>query len=111
MRRIVYAGGTLYTGDAIAEALLDYARALARNGTADTVFVPAHSGEGEGDPGSIELLIGPASQLVSEPVDLAGRELTDEALVERLRSLTAALEPRRPEALPADDLDFSDDLD
>ena len=109
MRRIVYAGGTLYTGDAIAEALLDYARALARNGTADTVFVPAHTAEG--DPGSIELLIGPASQLVSEPVDLAGRELTDEALVGRLRSLTAALEPRRPEALPADELDLSDDLD
>ena len=109
MRRIVYAGGTLYTGDTIAEALLDYARALARNGTADTVFVPAHTGEG--DPGSIELLIGPASQLVSEPVDLAGRELTDEALVDRLRSLTAALAPRRPEALPADDLDFPDDLD
>ncbi|WP_348788014.1 hypothetical protein [Leifsonia sp. NPDC080035] len=108
MRRIVYAGGTLYTGDAIAEALLAYARALARNGTADTVFVPAHTAEG--DDGTIELLVGPASQLVSEPVELAGPELADDDLVERLRTLTAELEPRRPEAQSAADVDLTDDI-
>lgn len=105
MRRIVYAGGTLYTGDAIAEALLDYARALARNGTADTVFVPSHTAEG--DTGKTEMLIGPASQLVSEPVDLAGPELVDEQLVAQLKSKSAELEPRRPELLPADEADLT----
>lgn len=108
MRRIVYAGGTFYTGDAIAEALLEYARALARQGTADTVFVPSHTAEG--DTGATELLIGPASQLVSEPVDLAGDDLTDEGLVERLRDLTARLQPLRPEAQRADEIDLSDDV-
>ena len=72
---IVYAGTAFYTGDALAEALLEYARALARHDIADTVFVPGRTMQGEVD--TIELLIGPASQIVSEPVELVGSEVED----------------------------------
>lgn len=94
MRRIVYAGGAFYTGDAIAQALMDYARELARNATADTVFVPVHSIDGDG--GHVEFLLGPSSQLVTEPVTLFGPEIVDEALVTQMRRLSEELAARRP---------------
>jgi len=99
MRRIVYAGTAFYTGDELAEALLGYARALGRHGIADTVFVPGRSIQGDVD--DVELLLGPASQIVSEPVELMGPELEDVELVARLRALTVELAPRKPQAEPA----------
>lgn len=100
MRKIVYAGSTFYTGDALAEALMDYARALARHGIADTVFVPGRTMQGETD--KVELLVGPASQIVSEPVELVGVEIEDQELVARLREMTVQLAPRKPAAEVAD---------
>ncbi len=99
MRRIVYAGTVFYTGDELAEALLAYARALGRHGIADTVFIPGRTVEGDVD--DVELLLGPASQIVSEPVELIGPDLEDAELVTRLRGLAAELAPRKPEAEPA----------
>jgi hypothetical protein len=91
MRRIVYAGSVFYTGDSIAEALLDYARALASRSMADAVFVPGRLASGETD--KIEVLIGPASQVVSEPVEEYGPDLVDDSVVaelrERIRRLAA----------------------
>ena len=99
MRRIVYAGTVFYTGDEVAEALLEYGRALARHGIADTVFVPGRTAQGDVD--DVELLLGPASQIVSEPVDLIGPELTSPELVADLGAKTAELAPRKPAAEPA----------
>lgn len=107
MRKIVYAGSTFYTGDALAEALLDYARALARHGIADTIFVPGRTMQGETD--EVELLLGPASQIVSEPVELVGEEIDDDELLSRLRTLTAQLAPHKPAAEPAGGSGGSDD--
>lgn len=92
----MYAGTAFYTGDALAEALLEYARALARHNIADTVFVPGRTTQGEID--TIELLLGPASQIVSEPIELIGGEVEDADLVKRLNELTAELAPRKPSA-------------
>jgi hypothetical protein len=89
MRRIVYAGSVFYTGDTIAEALLDYARVLARRNLADAVFVPGRLMSGETD--KIEVLIGPASQVVSEPVDDYGPDLVDAEVVAELRERTRRL--------------------
>jgi len=100
MRRIVYAGTAFYTGDALAEAVMEYARALARHGIADTVFVPGRTMQGERD--RIEILLGPASQIVSEPADLDGAEILDPALVRRLTDKTAELAPLKPAAEPSD---------
>ena len=100
MRRIVYAGTVFYTGDAIAEALLEYARSLALHNIADTVFVPGRTTQGDLD--TVEVLIGPASQIVSEPAELIGPELEDPELVQRLRDQSATLAPRKPVAEPSD---------
>ncbi|GAB3808793.1 hypothetical protein GCM10028798_35420 [Humibacter antri] len=93
MRRIVYAGTAFYTGDSIARALLDYARALASRGLADAVFVPGRLASGVVD--MIEVLIGPSSQLVSEPVDEYGPDIVDGPTVTELQGRT-----ERVDALP-----------
>jgi len=94
MRRIVYAGTVFYTGDRIASAVLEYARALARHGTADTVMVPSRTSAGDLD--SVEVLLGPASQMASEPAELVGVEIEDAGFVADIERLTAALGPLRP---------------
>jgi len=110
MRRIHYAEGSILTGDALAETVVRYARALAQVGTADTVDLPILLDEGGF--GRSQLLIGPASQLVTTPSDGDLPELVDAALVADLEDRLAALAPT-PRAEPFDDatrvdLDFED---
>lgn len=94
MRRIVYAGTSFLTGNDLAESLLDYARALAAQGSSDTVFLPARTASGQVE--LVEIVIGPASQLVSEPADLEGPEIVDANAVAELRRRSAATGPYRP---------------
>jgi len=94
MRKVIYAGTSFYTGDRLAEALLEYANLLAHRNMSETVYVPARTPEGVR--GEIEVLIGPASQLVSEPTDGQFEEIEDEAVVERFKRETAKLGPARP---------------
>jgi hypothetical protein len=92
MRRIVYAGTTFLTGDDLAASLLDYARALARKGSSDTVALPARMASGSVE--TVQILIGPASQLVSEPADLEGPEIEDAAAVAELHRRSAEASQR-----------------
>ncbi len=89
MRRITYAGTWFDTGDEIAAAILEYARALARHNIADTVLVPGRTAFG--DDSNVEVIIGPASQIVTASIDLAGKEIEDPGLVAMLRNKTAEL--------------------
>ncbi|MGN6503283.1 MAG: hypothetical protein ACTHKX_10350 [Pseudolysinimonas sp.] len=72
MREVVYAGGSFITGDAIAETLLEYAAQLANADRAAKVHVPALDQFGQ--PFDVALVVGPASQLLSEPVTNAAAE-------------------------------------
>lgn len=99
MHRVHYAGGTLLTGDAIASALLEYAAALARKATSATVEIPVR--EADDGLGVAQVLIGPASQLVSTPEPGYGDEIIDDEVVERFALATRQLEPSL--ALPLDD--------
>ena len=104
MERINYAAGSVVTGDRLAHAIVAYARALARQGSSDTVSFPVLLESGE--LGSAEVLIGPASQVlnVSEPSD--HDEVLDEELVSDLQRKTEALGTPRPdfeEAITQDD--------
>ena len=81
MRQITYAGGTFLTGDAIAEALMEYAAALANADRAATVHVPAVD---NGDIVDVNVLIGPASQLMAENVAHAGPEPDPTAIVDAI---------------------------
>jgi hypothetical protein len=67
MHEISYAGGTFVTSDEIAEVLIEYAAALANAERAESVDVPA-SGLASGE-ASLQLLVGPASQLMSAPIE------------------------------------------
>jgi hypothetical protein len=90
MQIIHYGEATYVTGDDIAHAVIEYAKALARAESSDTVVVPFRRAD-ETD-GRLELLIGPASQMVLEHADAEGEEILDSRLVEdivrRIRVLT-----------------------
>ncbi|WP_127794063.1 hypothetical protein [Agromyces sp. LHK192] len=88
MHRIHYAGGELVTGDAIAEALIGLAAALARQHSAASVEIPVVGADGGIE--RAKLLLGPASQLVSE--QLPGHDdLDDAGTVAGLRAEIALL--------------------
>ena len=95
MRRITYAGTWFDTSDSVAEAIMEYSKALAYNDIADTINVPGRSATG--DTGMAEVIIGPASQIVSAPIEsISENEFDDPVLVAELRERTVPLQPRRP---------------
>ncbi|MFF9563903.1 hypothetical protein ACF1AJ_11185 [Leifsonia sp. NPDC014704] len=92
MRKIVCAGATFCTGDDIAAALLEYAVALARAGSSATANFPARTPSGM--IARLDVVFGPASQVVSEPIELLGPEIVDQGAVAGLKELTERLVPR-----------------
>ncbi|GAA1441785.1 hypothetical protein [Leifsonia poae] len=98
MRKVIYAGTAFYTGDRISAAILEYASALARQGMSETAFVPARTVTGEF--GDVEVLLGPASQLVSEPSDKDWDDIVDDEFAQHLEQSSAKLAPMRPGFLP-----------
>jgi hypothetical protein len=91
VKRILYVNEAFTTGDAIAEAVLRCAMALAKAGTAETIAIPIVDDANERR--DVTLLIGPASQIALEegPPDMD--ELVDEAVVARLDALAAQRGP------------------
>lgn len=81
VKRILYAGGSFLTGDRIAEAVLDYAAELANAGKAAKLDVPALDLEQR--PELVSLVIGPASQLLAEPIAV-GQEMEDAAFTRQV---------------------------
>lgn len=87
---IIYAGDEYLTGDAIADALLAYSRALGEDEHAQIVGIPVRNEDGSVV--TARFLIGPASQIVCKEAPDSGPELEDPELVERLRQLTRGVE-------------------
>jgi hypothetical protein len=92
MRRIHYASGTLLTGDAIADVVVRYAAALAKQGLAVELDVPVIDEAGEA--GSALLLLGPASQILAEN-EPAGDDLLDPEFVSTTEKAIDALGTQR----------------
>lgn len=108
MRIIIYAGGELLTGDAIAAAVLEYGEALAESSAADTVEIPIV--EADGSRSRATILIGPASQIVTIESHDGRPELLDPETVRWLKNRTRRLRPEaRPEA-EAPDTTWTDDF-
>lgn len=80
--------------DSTCKAVLRYARALADAAKADVVMLPVVT-EG-GSLGYAHLLIGPASQMFSIPVENSQDEPTDAEAVAELETRTLRLQPSRP---------------
>lgn len=93
MDRLHYAGDSIVTGSDISHALLDYAQALAEAGTSATVSIPTLNDDGSR--GRSEVLIGPASQLISDSEASPYDEIVDAELVARLRALAARVRDER----------------
>lgn len=91
MKRILYAGGSFLTGDDIADAVLDYAAELANAGKAARLDVPALDLEQR--PERVSLVVGPASQLLAEPVAV-GQEMQDDAFTRLLQRKTRVLQSK-----------------
>jgi len=79
MRYVRYAGETLLTGDAIAEALVQLAEVAAEHRSAARIRIPVQSVDGE--VGEATLLLGPASEIVTTPGPRDVDELVDEPTV------------------------------
>lgn len=91
MKRILYAGGSFITGDDIADAVFEYAAELANAGRSAMLEVP--SLDLEQQPDRVGLVIGPASQLMSESV-AAEREMADEVFTAILQRKTRVLQSK-----------------
>ena len=91
VKRILYAGGSFLTGDGIADAVLTYAAELANAGKATKLEVPALDLEQR--PALVSLLVGPASQILAEPVSV-GQEIEDETFTSQLRRKTKVLQSK-----------------
>lgn len=102
--------------DSTCKAVLRYARALADAGKADVVMIPVVT-EG-GSLAYVHMLIGPASQLFSTPVENSQNEPLDAEAIAELEKRTLKLQPTRP-TWPSEmtdvpdlaDLDLDFDLD
>jgi hypothetical protein len=94
MRKIYYTGGYLVTGDRTCKAVLRFARALANQNQADVIDIPVVN-EG-GTVVTAHLLIGPASQIFSVPLENSRDEPFDADVIEELEQRTLELQPNRP---------------
>jgi hypothetical protein len=99
MMRLEYAGGAVLTGSAIADALLRYAAALARAGTAISIDVPGRTSEGI--EGTFQILLGPSSQILVEPTDDPAEVVDQEFLADLERRID--LLERPPYVVPWDE--------
>lgn len=89
MRRIIYAGTELVTGDEIAQTLLRLSEALARLGSAETVSIPILNADGS--LGTASLLVGPSSQIVTLDAGDHLDELVDPTALGELRDRITSL--------------------
>jgi hypothetical protein len=104
MERIHYAGGDVLTGSVIAQTLLRYAGLLAESDMSMSVDIPVRLDDGS--VGQATLLVGPASQVMSEPEESPFEELIDDATVQKLQDAARGLGPVKVQpydSIPADD--------
>src|ERR1700709_379786 len=94
MKNIHYAGDVLLTGDEIADALVNYAEALAKRDTSSSVTIPVRFPDSSIK--QVTVLIGPASQIIAVPDDTNDPEVVDEELVATFVRQTALLGNSRP---------------
>jgi hypothetical protein len=103
MKMIHYAGDELITGDAITDAVLRYAAALARAEGSLALNIPVRFPDGRIAEATV--LIGPASQLVAVPHDSEFEEVVDDALVAKINDSIDALAEPRPQTVTAQNAD------
>ena len=89
MKTIHYAGDTVLMNDQLADAVVEYAAALARVGSSAELTVPVVIQDGSVL--SASMLLGPASQLIATPTPEAEDAAADPALLAEITRQTALL--------------------
>jgi hypothetical protein len=102
MKRVSYAGTSFVTGSEIAEALLAFIAALGLSGESAQVTIPAL--DLDSVPTTVDLVIGPASEIVALQLPVSGDELRDDAVVQYLHDRARDLARPRGVAATADDV-------
>lgn len=97
MKRVQYVDGSFLTADAVADGLLSLVATLGQRGAADVVHVPTV--DEFGHVVTQDLVIGPSSQIRSEPESSAFAEPDSAAALEHFDELarSSGIEIARPE--------------
>ncbi|MCU1482135.1 MAG: hypothetical protein JWQ19_2921 [Subtercola sp.] len=111
MKRISYSGGSFLTTDGVADALLHFVAALGSSHRAEAIEIPVMRDDGEED--TVQLVIGPASELVSVTESTAFSAPDSRDAIARLNALTDSLRVPHPVATKdpgaaTADFDFDD---
>jgi hypothetical protein len=90
MKHIHYGTSVILTSDDVADALIEYAAALAGGGRADTIAVPCVGPDGIMT--TTKILIGPSSELIVEDAPEDELETENGAFVARLQAAANTFE-------------------
>jgi hypothetical protein len=101
MQIIHYSGDTYLTGDDIAFAVVEYAKTLALADSSATIGIPFQ--RDDTSTGHLELLSGPASQIVIESSTSSGHELRDEEVVASITQKTRLAQSEDDGSIDIDD--------
>jgi hypothetical protein len=93
MKKLVYAGTELLTGDDIAMAVLRYCQALAEARTAELIEIPVLTADGSRTRATF--IVGPSSQMIAVDEDGSGEgeEIVDLDVIARLEERIRAQHP------------------
>jgi len=91
MKKLVYAGTELTTGDDIAIAVLRYCEALAEARVAELIEIPVVTSDGSRVKATF--IVGPSSQMIAVDVVGDGSEIIDLDVIARLEERTRAQRP------------------
>jgi hypothetical protein len=86
MKRIFHSGGSIVTGNELADAVMLYAEALGNRNETDLVDIPVVAADGSH--GRAQILIGSSSALMSVTSADGVRELTEPATSDAIRDKT-----------------------
>ena len=93
VKRISYSGAQFVTSDAVETALMDLVAGLGSADSTMHVEIPAWE---RGIEKTIGIVIGPSSEIISEPIESDLDEPPVEPAVAELRRLSNSLRPSRP---------------
>ena len=100
--KLDYAGGEVLVSNALSHALAEFSAHIARTGGSDNLTIPVLTLDGIR--GNAEVVVGPASQLLSSPTDVPEVDLDDDDAIADIVMRTSALETAR--AFPETDANF-----
>ena len=93
VKEISYADQHIVTSDEIADRVLDYAKLVAIANTADRLSLPAV--DSAGSVHTVNVLIGPASQISAAPYALEAVHIPSEATLTDIEERIRAVQPQR----------------